>query len=147
MRKFPEACIHHFSMSISDHCLLALSLKQSQPRIQAMKRFFFEAMWIREEGCREVVESAWDPLQGNLKFKITDRLKSYQEQLKRWNWKVFGNVNNVLKQKQGKLQLLKATECTHEKAEEIRKLKLEINETLTREEIMWNQRSRALWIK
>lgn len=23
----------------------------------------------------------------------------------------------------------------------------EINETLTREEIMWNQRSRALWIK
>ena len=75
------------------------------------------------------------------------RLRNCQEQLKWWNWKVFGNINNVLKQKQGKLQLLEATECTHENAEEIRKLKQEINETLTREEIMWNQRSRALWIK
>ena len=93
------------------------------------------------------METAWDPLWGGPKFKITNRLKNYQEQLKRWNWKVLVNVNNVLKQKQGKLQLLKATECTHKNAEEIRKLKLEINETLTREEIMWNQRSRAFWIK
>ena len=93
------------------------------------------------------METAWDPLWGGPKFKITNRLKNYQEQLKRWNWKVLVNVNNVLKQKQGKLQLLKATECTHKNAEEIRKLKLEINETSTREEIMWNQRSRAFWIK
>ena len=34
-----------------------------------------------------------------------------------------------------------------DKAEEIKTLKKEINETLTREEIMWKQRSRALWLK
>ena len=67
-----------------------------------------------------------------------DRLRNCQEQLKRWNWKVFSNINNVHKQKQGKLQLLEATECTHKNVEEIRNLKQEINETLTREEIMWN---------
>ena len=33
------------------------------------------------------------------------------------------------------------------KAEEVQWLKLEINEILTREEIMWNQRSRAMWMK
>ena len=32
-------------------------------------------------------------------------------------------------------------------AEEIQRLKKEINEVLTREEIIWSQRSRALWIK
>ena len=74
-----------------------------------------------------MVESAWDPLRGDPEIKIMDRLKSYQKHLKRWNWKVFGNINNVLKQKQGKLQLLEATECDHDNAEEIRKLKLEIN--------------------
>ena len=35
----------------------------------------------------------------------------------------------------------------HETAEEIQGLKKEINETLIREDVMWNQRSRALWIK
>ena len=35
----------------------------------------------------------------------------------------------------------------HETAEEIQGLKKEINETFIREEVMWNQRSRALWNK
>lgn len=56
-------------------------------------------------------------------------------------------MNKVLRQKQSNLQQLEATECTNKKAKEIRKLRAEINETLLREEIMWNQRSRALWIK
>ena len=39
------------------------------------------------------------------------------------------------------------TELGNEKVEEIRSLKVETNESLLREEIMWNQRSKALWIK
>ena len=73
-----------------------------------------------------------------------DKLKRCRDQLQSWNWRVFRHVNKVLKQKQSKLQLLEATERGNEKAEEIRKLRLEINESLLREEIMWNQRSRAL---
>ena len=56
-------------------------------------------------------------------------------------------MNKVLKPKQSKLQLLEATERGNKKAKEIRKLRVEINESLLREEIMWNQRFRALWIK
>ena len=76
-----------------------------------------------------------------------DKLKRCQDQLQRWNLRVFGHVNKVLKQNQSKLQLLEATELGNEKVEEIRSLEVEINESLLREEIMWNQRSRALWIK
>ena len=53
-------------------------------------------------------------------------------------------MNKVLRQKQSKLQQLEATEHGNEKAEEIRKIRAEINESLLREEMMWNQRSRAL---
>ena len=35
----------------------------------------------------------------------------------------------------------------HDSAVEIQVLKNEINEMMLREEMMWNQRSRALWIK
>ena len=56
-------------------------------------------------------------------------------------------MNLVLKQKQERLQHLEGLNCLHEKAEEIQGLRKEINEMLTREEIMWNRRSRASWIK
>ena len=144
---YPEARVYHRSMSSSDHCLLYLSLKNIIPRKYVKKRFQFEAMWVREDGCKEVVEGAWDPYRGGLGYSIMDRLKRCQVSLQSWNWRVFGNVNRVLKQKQERLQLLEGLNCLHEKAEEIKGLRMEINETLTREEIMWNQRSRASWIK
>lgn len=60
---------------------------------------------------------------------------------------MFGSVNRVLKQKQRRLQQLEALNLLHESTEEIQGLKKEINEMILREEMMWNQRSRALWIK
>ena len=53
-------------------------------------------------------------------------------------------MNKVLRQKQSKLQQLEATEHENEKSKEIRKLREKINESLLKEEMMWNQRSRAL---
>ena len=41
----------------------------------------FEAMWTREEGCREVIEMAWDPLNANPDVQIRDRIKSCQAHL------------------------------------------------------------------
>ena len=102
---------------------------------------------MREEGCKEVVEGPWDPYRGGLGYSIMDRLKRCQVSLQGWNWSAFGNVNKVLKQKQERLQFLEGLNYLHEKADEIQGLRKEINEMLTREEIMWNQRSRASWIK
>ena len=147
LRLHPEANVHHFSMSISDHCMLVLALKRNQPRKPMKKRFMFKAMWTREEGCREIIESVWNPLSCDVGRSITDKLRQCQDHLQRWNWRVFGHVNKVLREKQLKLQQLEATEHGNEKSEEIRKIRAEINESLLREEMMWNQRSRALWIK
>ena len=97
MSVFLEASVHHFSMSIFDHCLLVLSLKRSQPRKPIRKHFMFEAMWTREEGCKDDIEVAWDPFQSNSVSSITDKLKKCQDQLQKWNWRVFGNVNRVLR--------------------------------------------------
>ena len=110
-------------MSSSDHCSLILALKVGQKKKPIRKRFFFEAMWVREAGCREVVEEAWDPYQGDEEYKVTNRLKSCQVNLQLWNWRVFGNVNKILKQKQESLQQLENLSSLHEKAEEIQGLK------------------------
>lgn len=46
-----------------------------------------------------------------------------------------------------RLQFLEGQNRLHETASEIQEVKKEINETLIREEVIWIQRSRALWLK
>ena len=94
-------------------------------------------MWTREGECREVIEEAWDPMWRDLEFRLMDRLRSCKKHLQVWNWRVFGNVNKILRQKQNRLQQLESIDGVLDKAKEIQSLKREINETLTREEIMW----------
>ena len=71
---FPKVKVFHRSMAASDHCLLCLSLRMRGPKRVVKRRFMFEEMWTREEGCREVIEMAWDPLNCNLEMLIQKRL-------------------------------------------------------------------------
>lgn len=144
---FPEAKVFHKAMVASNHCLLSLSLRKRGPRRVVKKIFMFEEMWTREEGCRKVIEKAWDSLNYNPGLPIQERLKSCEVHLQTWNHKVFGNVNKILKQTPSRLQQLESMNLLHESTEEIQALKKEINEVMLMEEMMWNQKSRALWIK
>ena len=83
----------------------------------------------------------------NPEMPIQNRLKCCQDYLQDWNRKVFGNVNRVLKKKQKRLQQLEEMNLLHESVDEIQGLKNEVNKMMLTEEMMWNQRSRALWIK
>lgn len=60
---------------------------------------------------------------------------------------MFRNVHKRLKFLKGRLHQLEAQNKLHETAVEIKEVRREINEMLTREEEMWKQRSRALWLK
>lgn len=71
--------------------------------------------------------------------EIQEKIKRCQGQLRRWNHRVFGNVNQRLKMKQDRLKHLEVLNLLHETADEIHRLKKEINESLIREEVMWNQ--------
>ena len=144
---FSEASAHHLAMSASDHCMIVLYLKRKMPRRPAKRRFMFEAMWTRDERCRQIIEDAWDPLRADTEFQIHERLKSCQDHLQRWNKEVFGNVNKTLRVKQQQLQEIEALNMLHETAEEIEVLRKEINEILVKQEVMRSQRSRALWMK
>ena len=64
-----------------------------------------------------------------------------------WNCRVFGNVNKKLKVLKERLNQLEAQNNLHEIAKEIYEVRREINEMLVREEVMWKQRSKALWLK
>ena len=144
---FPEAQVQHISMSTLDHCLLALFLRKKKLIKPTKMRFMFEEMWVRDERCRGVIESVWVLTQVSANGCIADKIKMCQSQLRQWNQRTFGNVNTRLKRLKERLQFFEGQNLLHETACEIQEVKKEINETLIREEVMWNQRSRALWLK
>nr|POF23049.1 hypothetical protein CFP56_15531 [Quercus suber] len=119
IEQFSEAQVRHISMSASDHCLLALFLKKKKPTKPMKKRFFFEAMWVRDGGCREVIESVWGPSQANPNECFTDKITKCQAQLWLWNQTTFGNVNTRLKRLKERLQLIEGQNLLHDTANEI----------------------------
>ena len=93
------------------------------------------------------MKEAWDLGRMESKDGIMGRPKKFQEQLQKWNWIEFNNVIKMLKKKKKKLQQLELCDSLHGKIEEIKRVRREINKIQVREEIMWNQRSSALWLK
>ena len=104
-------------------------------------------MWTRDDRCREVIEGAWEVDRGDSEVDLRGRIKRCQDQLQKWNLMEFGNVNKMLKEKKEKLQQLELWDSLHGKAKEIKRVRKEINEIQAREEMMWNQRSKNLWLK
>ena len=107
----------------------------------------FEAMWVREAECKEVVDMAWNSYTEDSDMPIQERIERCQRNLRGWNQNKFGNVAKNLKQKQDRLQQLESLNMLHDTAAEISVVRKELNELYIREEIMWNQRSRVLWLQ
>ena len=105
-------------------------------------------MWLHEAECKDVVELAWSMPHTSSDVPTTqDRIKSCQQQLQWWNRNVFKRVDKQLKEKQDKLQYLESLDTLHEFAEDIHLLHKEINDLLDKENDMWWQRSRSLWMQ
>lgn len=81
LKRFSNARVFHTAMSILDHCLLKLKLSNRQNRRKPKKRFMFEAMWTRDDRCREVVESAWDSCGGDSNLELSNMLKRCKENI------------------------------------------------------------------
>ena len=59
LESFKSPKVHHLVESTSDHYILTIT--DSPPPTRKSKRHFhFEAMWVKREDCREVIEAAWD---------------------------------------------------------------------------------------
>ena len=113
------------------------------------KPWRFEQMWMEDEGCREVVEDAWSyDSQGGAISILEMKVDWCRRNLKWWSKVAFGNVTQKLKEKKKLLGLAEAEAiggggllCSGFEVEK------EISKLLAREEKMWKQRSRSLWLQ
>ena len=88
--------------------MLAISLNQSRPRQLCSKPLFhFEAMWLQNPWCANIVQDAWH--EGLYKLNgvaIINCHASCRDHLSVWNKHEFGHVGKQIARLNQKLQIL-----------------------------------------
>ncbi|XP_075665752.1 uncharacterized protein LOC142635493 [Castanea sativa] len=143
---FRGASVHHIPMSTSNHSMLAVYLPTGRPHHSPHHRpFRFEAMWLRDPRCAEVVKEAW--LEGLCKpngSQITNCLDSCKARLSSWNKNEFGHVGRQIARLEKELQVLEQNPLHNfEHIQEVRKA---LNCWLDAENTMWHQQAKHMWI-
>jgi len=108
---------------------------------------------LKYEGFVEQIKKWWSSYEcsGLPSHILAFKLKALKTDLKKWNAEVFGDVRKKKKELlEGICELDSVDEGRGlEEEEKVRKIDMsrELEKTLLFEEIIWRQKSRALWLK
>lgn len=142
--------VEHLVRKSSDHCPIILDMKQTaDSRIK--KRLFFrlEAMWFKDQSFMQVCRGAWNcnSLAPHNSGELQQMVIECGHTLKAWERKNFGNITKQIRLLRGELKELMAAVNDHDTLKMRKQIEGEIDELLAKEETMWKQRSRALWLQ
>lgn len=90
---FPLGVVRHGHATYSDHCSIMLNTFGVQRFISGPKLFKFEAMWLREEKCTNIISDMWalDSSDGTIENTI-QLIENCGMRLTYWNKVSFGHV-------------------------------------------------------
>ena len=145
---FPEAKVFHLTFSVLDHLPLALRMVPNHRRKKARKTSRFEAMWLRDQSCEEVVQKAWEEgklvSSGSMWVSCIERCRS---NLEAWNKTEFGHVRRRVAELQKRLEWLELQPPSPEINSDLRRTRIDLNSWLDKKNNMWHQRSRLNWLQ
>ncbi|XP_059431454.1 uncharacterized protein LOC132164953 [Corylus avellana] len=126
-----------------DHCPILLSTEGSYQNIP--KPFRFEAFWTRK-GPVLVAEAWLAEVEGSPAFSLSRKWKNTKIALKSWNHQHFGNIQAKIKSLMAEISIIHS--CPHSSTNSDREAVLQKNlqEHFLREEVLWKQKSKELWL-
>ena len=147
--KFPSIYLHHLQGLSSDHKPLWLASDDVNARFyRSQKPFRFEAMWLKDDHCEDVVHSAWDMwLEDDDVGKVLRKVFDCQTKWKLWDKNTFGNICIALASKRKELLKVEGDFMAGKGHARVKTLTDEIHKFMDKEECMWHQRSRIDWLK
>ncbi|XP_042951290.1 uncharacterized protein LOC122285342 [Carya illinoinensis] len=144
---YPMASVIHGVIAYSDHVPIMLKLTAGSVQGPRKKLFRFEAMWVDATDCKQVIQDAWRGVEGRKDLSIVMRkIQHCGEKLTVWNKTIFGHVQRNLKKAKDQLCLVHQADPLSDNRQKLQEARNEVQKWLTRNEIMWKQRSKALWL-
>jgi hypothetical protein len=92
---FPDARVVNGDLRQSDHRPVIITIEPrggGRSREGGQHCFRFEAAWLEEEMCPEVVESAWKEAMGSGRTAVLDALKVVAGGLGHWSRNILGDL-------------------------------------------------------
>ena len=123
------------------------SSRRTTKRKGDKKSFHFQNIWVRHEGCEEVVKECWsNRVVSNFK-ELSEGMQKCGDMLLIWNIEAFGNIGSEIRKKEIELgRLIAKVDRLHD-TNAIMNCRRDLEELRQREEIMWKQRARTTWLK
>ncbi|XP_059454884.1 uncharacterized protein LOC132185076 [Corylus avellana] len=142
---FPNSLINHFLATQSDHCPLLISTSSTYRNLP--KPFRFEAFWTKDKSSHGVVAEAWlGEVEGSLAFSLSRKWKNTKNALKNWNHHHFGHIQHKIKSLMADISVIQSIPHFVGNAATEQVLQEDLQEQLLREEVLWKQKSRELWL-
>ena len=115
--------------------------------VRQNKPWRFEKMWLEEEGCHDMVSSAWREGKGSTPVcGVMNKVGKCQVKLKWWSKHCFKNVTWEIAEKQKRMREAEASIVQGINVDLVAKLKGELVGLIAKEQ-MWQQRSKIHWLK
>lgn len=145
---FPQVVILHGTVAYSDHLLVMFESLCSRDRPHMKKQFHFEAMWVGEERCEQIIDQVWSNIGTSFGMEeVLNLIKGCGEELTSWNIVSFGQVRRKLNEARNELEKMQFINSCNLDLGAPSLAKNEVQLWLKREEVMWHQRSRVQWLK
>ncbi|GLT29959.1 hypothetical protein SLA2020_047870 [Shorea laevis] len=105
-------------------------------------------MWLWDASCQEIIRNSWLSVNGAGDWlSLLQKVKACSIGLESWNSQHFGSVERRLEQCSQSLEALSHCPDPETACHEEKRILTEMEEWLEREEVMWRQRSREIWIQ
>ena len=143
---FPNASVVHLGAINSDHTPLIIDTNPSEEFFP--RPFRFEAIWTRDPRCSGVINEAWNrEVQGAPCYKLYRKQSNTTKALKKWNREVFGNCQTKISELSSLIEKVQSKEMNESNARKEAALQCELEEWMRRNEVLWRQKSREVWLK
>ena len=134
------------SCSTSDHIQVWIVPSGIDPP-PLSKAFRFEEVWLTDEGCGRIIESAWrTPCHSQTGTMVMKKIEKCGSELTQWSRKTFGNIRRELREKRKLLSKAEKVAMQTGANFRLRELKKEINQLMVKENILWRQRAKSFWL-
>uniref|UniRef100_A0A453A1Z5 Reverse transcriptase domain-containing protein n=3 Tax=Aegilops tauschii subsp. strangulata TaxID=200361 RepID=A0A453A1Z5_AEGTS len=110
-------------------------------------RFRFEARWLQEEGCEEVVRAAWERSREMGDATVAVALQKVAGDISTWSKDVVGELEGRLKRVKKELEGCMRTAVTEHKINEEARLRCLVEELEEKKHTQLKQRAHMWWLK